>query len=91
MENSFQAFFNKNEKIIGIVAAVLGVLMFVSLLEILRSNIKGTSHIFIQPTFTAINGLLWTVYAYGKKDWFLFAPNVLALILGTITAISVFV
>jgi hypothetical protein len=91
MENAFQIFLKKNEKIIGSIASVLAVIMFVSLIEVLLSNIKGNSNIFIQPLATAFNGFFWSLYAYGRKDWFLLIPNILACILGAITAVSVFI
>ncbi len=91
MENSFQEVLEKNEKIIGSIASALAVIMFISLIEVFSSNIQGRSHIFIQPLATAFNGLFWSLYAYAKKDWFLLVPNLLALLLGVITAISAFV
>ena len=91
MDNTFQIFLRKNEKTIGSIASVLAIIMFFSLIEILISNIQGNSNIFIQPLATSFNGFFWSLYAYGRKDWFLLVPNVLALILGAITAISVFI
>jgi hypothetical protein len=91
MENTFQNFLKKYEKIIGSIASVLAVVMFFSLIEILLSNVRGNSHIFIQPLATAFNGFFWSLYAYSKKDWFLLIPNVLACVLGAITAASVFI
>lgn len=91
MANSFQEFLKKNEKIIGSIASVLAIIMFFSLIEVFVSNIRGESKIFIQPTATAFNGFFWSLYAYGRKDWFLLVPNLLALILGVATAISAFI
>ena len=65
--------------------------MFISLVEVFNSNIQGKSDIFIQPLATSLNGFFWSLYAYGRKDWFLLAPNLLALLLGIVTAISAFV
>lgn len=90
METSFQSMLKKNEKIIGTIASVFAVIMFFSLIEIFISNIQGRSRIFVQPLATAFNGLFWSLYAYGKKDWFLLIPNILALVLGILTAISIF-
>ncbi|MBI4652889.1 hypothetical protein HY750_01410 [Candidatus Kuenenbacteria bacterium] len=90
MENIFQQFLKKNEKIIGTIASALAIIMFISLIEILLSNIRGDSNIFIQPIATAFNGFFWSLYAYGRKDWFLLVPNILACVLGTITGVSVF-
>ena len=91
MENSLQATLKKHEKVIGSIASVIAIIMFVSLIEIFISNIQGKSSIFIQPLATAFNGLFWSMYAYGRKDWFLLVPNMLALILGILTVISVFI
>ncbi|MCK4891695.1 MAG: hypothetical protein KAS78_03440 [Candidatus Pacebacteria bacterium] len=91
MDNTFQIFLQKNEKIIGSTASILAIIMFFSLIEILISNIQGNSNIFIQPLATCVNGLFWSLYAYGRKDWFLLVPNILALVLGAITTMSVFI
>jgi hypothetical protein len=91
MANTFQEYLKKNEKIIGFMASVLAMLMFVSLIEVLISNIQEKSDILIQPLATALNGLFWSLYAYGRKDLFLLIPNMLAFVLGTATAISVFI
>ncbi len=90
MENSFQTTLKKNEKVIGGIASVLAIIMFTSLIEVFISNIRGESRIFVQPLATAFNGFFWSLYAYGRKDWFLLVPNLLALILGILTAMSVF-
>ena len=91
MDDKFQIFLRKNEKTIGSIASIMAIIMFVSLIEILMSNIRGDSNIFIQPLATAVCGFFWSLYAYGKKDLFLLAPNILALVLGTVTTISVFI
>ncbi|MFH1255511.1 MAG: SemiSWEET family transporter [bacterium] len=91
MENTFQQFLKNNEKIIGTIASALAIIMFASLIEILVSNAKGNSNIFIQPIATAFNGFFWSLYAYGRKDWFLLVPNILACVLGIITGISAFI
>ena len=68
---SLQEKFKQHEKIIGTVASILAVVMFFALIEILISNIRGESNIYVQPIATAFNGLFWTMYAYGRKDYFL--------------------
>jgi hypothetical protein len=88
MMSAFQETLKKNEKIIGSIASILAIVMFVSLIEVFISNIQGRSNIFVQPLATAFNGFFWSLYAYGRKDWFLLVPNLLALLLGGITAIS---
>jgi hypothetical protein len=90
MINVFQQKLKKNERIIGLIASILSIVMFISLIEIFISNIQGRSHVFIQPLATAFNGFFWSLYAYGKEDWFLLIPNLLALILGILTVLSIF-
>jgi len=89
MALSCQEYLRKHEKVIGSIASLLAVIMFISLIEVFISNIQGTSHIFIQPLATAFNGFFWSLYAYSRKDRFLLIPNILACVLGMITACSV--
>jgi len=89
--NKFQEKLKQNEKIIGTIASVLAIVMFFSLIEILISNLNGQSKIFIQPLATAVNGIFWSLYAYGRKDYFLLIPNILAFVLGTLTALVIFI
>lgn len=91
MANTFQDYLKKNEKIIGSIASALAIIMFISLIEVFISNMQGKSSIYIQPIATAFNGFFWSLYAYGRKDWFLLVPNILACVLGTITAVSAFI
>jgi hypothetical protein len=91
MANTLQDYLKKNEKIIGSIASALAVIMFISLIEVFISNMQGKSDIFVQPIATAFNGLFWSMYAYGRKDWFLLIPNILACVLGAVTAVSAFI
>ncbi len=91
MENTLQQFLKNNEKIIGTIASALAIIMFASLVEIFISNIRGNSHIFIQPIATALNCFFWSLYAYGRKDWYLLVPNMLGCILGIITGVVAFI
>jgi hypothetical protein len=89
--NNLQKTIKKYEKQIGSFAVIITSLAYLSLIEILISNIQGKSSIFIQPLATAINCLFWGTYAYGRKDWYLLIPNILGFILGVLTFISAFV
>ena len=89
--NKFQKFCKNNEKIIGYSASILAIVMFITIIEILISNIKGESNIFIQPLATTINGFLWIMYGYSKKDWYIIIPNMVAFFFGFITTISAFI
>ncbi len=89
--NSLQKKLKQNEKVIGSIASALAIIMFFSLIEIFISNLNGKSEIYIQPFATAVNGIFWSLYAYGKQDYFLLIPNVLAIVLGTLTVIAAFI
>lgn len=89
--NSLQETLKKNEKVIGGTASVIAIIMFISLIEIFLSNLRGESHIYVQPIATAFNGFFWSMYAYGRKDYFLLVPNLLALLLGALTTASAFI
>lgn len=83
-----KSFIQKNEKVIGNMGAIIGSLMFLSLIEVFLSNFRGNSDIFWQPTFTAINGALWAMCGISKRDPRLILPNSLGFILGIVTALS---
>ena len=90
MTHTFQRKLKENEKVIGTFAAIFAVVMFVSLIEIFISNIQGKSRIFFQPLATVFNCLFWSLYAYCRKDWFIFIPNIFGLVLGVLTVLSIF-
>lgn len=78
-------------KLLGTSGTILAILMFVSLVEIARSNMSGEANIFIQPLVTTINCMIWSTYAYLKKEWFLFWANVPGVFLGLFTSITAFI
>ena len=77
-------------KILGYIGTVVAISMFVSLLEVAKSNLSGNSHIFIQPLVTVINCSVWSVYAFLKKEKFIFAANIPGVFLGIFTLLSAF-
>ncbi len=85
---NFRAMIQKHEKALGTIGSVLAIIMFISLLEIAVSNFRGESDIIIQPTMVFFSGFVWSLYAYGRKDWYLFLPNALAVLLGALTVFS---
>ena len=76
---------------LGTLGTCLAIAMFVSLLEIARDNLNGTAHIFIQPMVTTINCIIWSVYAYLKKEKFVFWANLPGVFLGIFTVITAFI
>lgn len=82
---------DKTIKILGTLGACLAISMFVSLLEIANGNLKGESHIYIQPAFVTLNCIIWTAYGYLKKEKFVYWANIPGVFLGIFTVISAFI
>ena len=80
----------KTIKFLGTLGTIIAIAMFVSLLEIARANVIGESHIFIQPIMVTINCSVWSLYAYLKKEKFVFWANFPGVLLGIFTAITAF-
>lgn len=78
-------------KILGYVGTIMALLMFISLIEIARKNIISNAHIFIQPFFVTLNCTTWSIYAYLRKDRFVFWANFPGIILAIITFITAFI
>ncbi|MGY6647877.1 SemiSWEET family transporter [Wenyingzhuangia sp. IMCC45574] len=91
MSNKIQVYLEEHQKTLGYIGTPLAIIMFVSLIEVLISNLKGESKIVIQPLFTALNGFIWVLYGYGRKDYFLLIPNAVAFVLGVITTAVIFI
>ncbi|MDQ5913498.1 MAG: hypothetical protein QG623_116 [Patescibacteria group bacterium] len=84
MKKNIVARLNQNEKIISVIASSLGVLASLSFFEIISSNLNGNSNIYIQPIIIGINAAFWSLHAFIKRDWALFIPNLLAIVLATV-------
>ncbi|WEV39982.1 SemiSWEET family transporter [Lactobacillus sp. ESL0684] len=59
---------NKFFTILGWVASVTGILMYVSYIPQIIDNLHGAKGNPIQPLATAINTFLWVIYALFKKE-----------------------
>jgi len=64
--------------------------MFSSYIDQIRLNIDGNTGSIILPVATMINCIAWTCYVVvkEKKDWPIFACNILGVVLGGATAIT---
>jgi len=87
-ENCIRTWGVQHEYVIGTLATLVAVLMFASLGEVFLSNLRNDSVILIMPAITVLNGGLWCLYAYIRRDWFVFVPNLVAIVLGTSTVIT---
>lgn len=75
---------------LGIVGTVLAFVMYFALLEIAHANITAQAGIFIQPLAAAINCTVWCVYAFLKKDKYVFLANFPGILLGIFTVLTAF-
>ncbi|MDO1605670.1 hypothetical protein Q2T76_06300 [Lactobacillus sp. YT155] len=68
----------------------MSILMYVSYIPQIISNINGNPGNPIQPAVACINGLFWTLYGFfkEKKDWPVICANVPGIFLGAITFIT---
>lgn len=93
MENKQQVKKEKSFLIIGRLASVISVLMYVSYIAQIISNLQGQKGNPVQPLVAAINATLWVIYAWinpVKRDWPIIIANAPGIILGLIAGITCF-
>lgn len=82
---------NKVFLVIGKIASVVSVLMYVSYLAQIASNLQGQKGNPIQPFVAALNSTLWVIYGWinpVKKDWPIIIANLPGIFLGFIAGIT---
>ena len=79
--------------IIGEIASVLSVIMYVSYIPQIAENLAGNPGVFWQPLAAFFNCTFWTIYGVGAKprQWPLIVANVPGILLAAITVITCFV
>lgn len=93
MENKQQIKREKSFLIIGRIASVISVLMYVSYIAQIISNLQGQKGNPVQPLVATINATLWVIYAWMnpvKRDWPIIIANAPGIILGLIAGITCF-
>ncbi len=77
---------------IGWFASIMGIIMFSSYIDQIRLNLTGHPGSIILPIATVINGISWCTYGSlkPKVDWPIISANLVAIVLGTATAITAF-
>ncbi|WP_311407007.1 SemiSWEET family transporter [Liquorilactobacillus uvarum] len=77
-------------RILGRVATILAVLMYVSYIPQIMSNLQGNYGNPIQPLVAAVNCTFWCVYAYFKRnrDWPVFWANLPGIFFGIFAFIT---
>lgn len=82
------AYFQRHTDLFGALGAAMAVLMFVALIEVLLSNWRGDSAIWLQPLATLINCGCWFAYGLGKRDWFVITPQIFGVVLSIATLLA---
>ncbi len=93
MENKQQIKREKSFLIIGRIASVISVLMYVSYIAQIISNLQGQKGNPVQPLVAALNATLWVIYGWinpVKRDWPIIIANAPGIILGLIAGITCF-
>lgn len=77
--------------IVGRIASIMSVLMYVSYLAQIMSNLQGQKGNPIQPFVAALNSTLWVLYGWMnpvKRDWPIIIANIPGIFLGFIAGIT---
>ena len=80
----------KQTKILGWVATIMCIMMYVSYFPQIMDNLAGHKGNFLQPLVAAINCSLWVYYGLFKKerDLLIVVANIPGIIFGLIAAIT---
>ena len=77
--------------ILGTVASVAAILMYVSYISTIQGNLNGQKGDWIQPLVAAINCTLWVFYGLlqqPKRDWPIVVANAPGIVFGLAAAIT---
>lgn len=79
--------------IIGYIASVLSVIMYVSYIPQIAANLSGHPAEVWQPLAAFVNCVFWTVYGFGckPKQWPIVIANVPGIIFALATVITTFI
>jgi len=76
--------------IIGWLASIMAISMYVSYSDQIARNLAGHSGSVVQPIFATLNCIFWTLYGILKPkiDWPIVVCNVPGIIFGAITVVT---
>lgn len=82
----------KQVKIIGYIASAMSIVMYVSYIAQIYSNLHGMKGNFLQPLAAFFNCSVWSLYGFVKKpkEWPLIIANVPGVFLALTTVITSF-
>lgn len=84
---------DKTFLVVGRIASIISVLMYVSYIAQIISNFQGQKVNPIQPLVAAVNATLWVIYGWinpVERDWPIIIANAPGVILGLIAGITCF-
>lgn len=81
---------NKILNILGWVATIASMMMYVSYIPQILGNLHGNKGDFLQPLVAGINCTLWVTYGFfkDKKDWPIMVANFPGIIFGFIACVT---
>lgn len=87
---------NKRDKVVRIIselATIMCVLMYVSYIAEIKSNLAGNPVPLSQPLTMMLDAILWTGYGWLKqyRDWPLVISNVPGILFGIVTILTIYV
>ena len=88
--NDPRPFFERYTQLFGSLGALMAIVMFVALIEVLLTNYRGDSAIWIQPLATLVNCGCWLAYGLGRHDWFVITPQLFGIVLAAATLVVAF-
>jgi solute carrier family 50 protein (sugar transporter) len=80
-------------EIIGIIASIFAILMFISPIDQIRDIIRDKTSHTVSPLIyfmMIINCFFWVLYGLGKNDMFITTPNTIGVFLGLATLIIIY-
>lgn len=79
---------DKGIQILGWVATVTAVVMYVSYIPQIMDNLNGQKGNPIQPLAAAVNCLLWVIYGLKRKDYPIAVANAPGVIFGALAFLT---
>lgn len=82
----------KRYLVVGRVATVICILMYISYIVQIAGNLTGHKGSPIQPLVAVVNAALWVIYGYSapKPNWPIIISNAPGIIFGLVAAITCF-
>lgn len=79
---------DKGIQILGWVATVTAIVMYVSYIPQIMDNLNGQKGNPVQPLAAAVNCLLWVIYGLKRKDYPIAAANAPGVIFGALAFLT---